>query len=738
VELTNLLRLARKWAWFFILAALLSGGSIYLYTKSLPVRYRSQAIISVGGYLEATNPNFREIRTGYDLVQSYQALATTRRILQGVIDAGYPLTIEELEEAVSSRVVGGTSMIVLTVTHTNRDIVQGIADELVNQLILNSPSTLNPEEQEQFDQANAEIQRMQRLQDQLETRLNEINAQLDTITMGTVETTPEELTQLAGTRNLLIDQLNQNTLAIATLANTISEMRARTNTLQIIDTASPPSTIRADVLNATIIGVMAGLALAFGVVGAVEYLDNTIKNAEDVIRVTGLEVIGKITIFNPRRLWRRQSPMDMLIVEKEPQSGAAEAYRAMRTRLLYKMEAAPGARTYLITSATPAEGKSVTAANLAVSMAMANLNVLLIDADLRRPKLHEFFGLPNDFGLTSLLETDPVDVLDNPVDPDLGIEAPASLQNTHIPGLRLITTGPPPSNPAELLGSYAMHRWFNVFEQAVDVDVIIFDTPPINRAADCMVLATLTEGGVVMVMRAGKTRPDPAYQAAMQLRQINLKVLGVVLNAVKSKAEPVTTGSPVASVRPAPSVEAETLPWRGALPGLSEALGRQSGRHKPAVILPADTSVDRPRAAADSEARLSRLKRNTLLLYIEDYEEPIAVNVRRRITLGRYTTGLGASEHIDLEPYGAFEAGVSRVHVAIERRRGQFYLEDLNSVNGTWLDGDQVEAGQQIPLRSGQLIQLGNLRLRVYCLTPAERPDETLETPAEELEGDED
>jgi capsular exopolysaccharide synthesis family protein len=734
MELMDLIRFARKWLWLFAVAALAGGGLVYLYADSLPVRYRSQAVISVGGYLDAPNPNTQEIRTGFELVQTYRELTSTRTVLQGVIDAGYPFTLEELEEGVDAVVVGGTSMVAVSLTLPDRDLVRGATDELVNQLLLSSPGTLSPDDELQLERANTEIERMQRLQNQLEARLNEANAALDDVTMGVTEVTQTELLELTARRDVLIDQLNETALAIVSYSGIIAETQARVNSLTIIDEAHDPYSVRADVMNSSIIGAIAGLALALGIVWLVEYLDNTIKSGEDAIRMTGLEVLSKVRSFGrrgPRHGFRRVEP---LVTEAAPQSGVSESYRALRTRLLYSVNP-DKTRIYLVTSTAPGEGKSVTAANLAISMAQANLRVLLIDADLRRSRQHEFFELSNQQGLTDLLLKEPVDRLDQPVEVNLGAEALPAVQPTHVENLRLITSGAPCPNPAEVLGSGTMRRWVDALRQAVDVDVIIFDTPSVNMAADSTVLAAMTGGGVVLVMRAGKTRRMAAYEAATRLRQLNLNVLGTVLNSVRATDRSLfARGTEPISASTGPG-GFETIMRRDMVPGLDAALQQataesSSGGH---LLHRIASAAELPNVVAGAGGP-SEIKRNTLVFFIEGFEKPVTVNVRHRITLGRYTTGIGAAEHIDLEPYGAFETGVSRIHVAIERRRDSFYLEDLDSSNGTWINGEAAKPGQEYKLENGYLLQIASLYMRVYYLTESDRAIDTLEIPAVEFD----
>src|SRR5690606_16203951 len=156
------------------------------------------------------------------------------------------------------------------------------------------------------------------------------------------------------------------------------------------------------------------------------------------------------------------APDSPLITLRDPSSAAAEAYRTLRTNLLFSSLDKP-LHTLLATSSAPNEGKSTTLANLAVTMAQAEQSVLLVDCDLRRPGLHTLFGLPNDEGLTSAILAQS--------------EGPLPIQSTSVPGLRLLASGPLPPRPADLLGSRRMGALIERLR--TEADIVLFDTPPV-------------------------------------------------------------------------------------------------------------------------------------------------------------------------------------------------------------------------------------------------------------------
>jgi len=205
-----------------------------------------------------------------------------------------------------------------------------------------------------------------------------------------------------------------------------------------------------------------------------------------------------------------------LVAHLDPKGPAAEAFRVLRTNLQFMGLDAP-LKSLLVTSAAPSEGKSTVSANLAVSFAQAGQNVCLVDADLRKPRLHKVFGADNWRGLTTAV------VNQN------GLEA--DLQPTGVQGLTLLTSGPIPPNPAELLGSGRMLALLTELQQRFDV--VVLDTPPTLAVADAVVLAPRVSG-VVLVVRSGRVARQQVKRAQEALAAVKANLLGVVLDGVKN------------------------------------------------------------------------------------------------------------------------------------------------------------------------------------------------------------
>ncbi|MCU0691205.1 MAG: polysaccharide biosynthesis tyrosine autokinase [Polyangiaceae bacterium] len=280
-----------------------------------------------------------------------------------------------------------------------------------------------------------------------------------------------------------------------------------------------------------LLGMVAGLVLGVGAAFAREFVDRSVKTQADLEGLLGLTFLGLIPAISPDgakkakyygygRKRRRAKADDGapvspdLIVHQAPLSGPAEAARAIRTNLRFMSPDEPF-RVLLVTSASPSEGKTTVAANIAVVMAQAGQKVLLLDADLRKPRIHRIFGKPSDVGLT-------VAMLDPGVLTD-------ELLATDIPDLCVLVAGPIPPNPAELLQS---DKFATLLEGLRNrFDRIVIDSPPVGPVTDAAVLATQVDG-TVLVVRAFKTSRETVADAKRTLQNVGGRVVGAVLNAV--------------------------------------------------------------------------------------------------------------------------------------------------------------------------------------------------------------
>lgn len=274
--------------------------------------------------------------------------------------------------------------------------------------------------------------------------------------------------------------------------------------------AVPQKPVSPNVVLNIALGGLIGLVLGVGAAVLRETLDTRIRNQRDLESVTEVPVIGGI-VFDPKA---KDRP---LIVHADPHSPRAESFRALRTNLQF-LDAARPERSFVVTSSIESEGKSTTAANLAIALSDAGAKVLLVDADLRRPKVASYLGIEGAVGLTDVLigRTELVDVIQ-----------PWGRSQMYV-----LPAGRVPPNPSELLGSSAMVE--TVAELNAAFDVVLFDAPPLLPVTDAAVL-TRAAGGAILVVAAGRAHKGQVRGAFSVLENVDAKVSGIVLTMLPTK-----------------------------------------------------------------------------------------------------------------------------------------------------------------------------------------------------------
>ncbi|MFL7809022.1 MAG: polysaccharide biosynthesis tyrosine autokinase, partial [Anaerolineae bacterium] len=468
-------------------------------TRQMPRIYEATTTLMVGQALEQANPDSQDFYISQLLAQTYATMVERRPVREA---AARELGLDYVPGA-SARQVQGTQLLEISVRDTEPERARIVADEIANQLILQTPgAAAGNQDRRAFVQ--------EQLAD-LETRIEETQAEIDA-----------EQARLEDANSArAIQQYQSNISALqqklstyqATYAALLPTVQGGVNYLSIVELAVTPTTpISPDVLNTVLLASAIGLALAVGGAFLIEYLDDTIKTPEDVARTTELSTLGGIARIEGSRY------PDKLIAVHHPLSPIVEAYRVLRTNLQFS-SVDKSLRTLMITSPAPTEGKSVTLANLAVVMAQSGLKVVIVDTDMRRPVQHKIFGLSNSHGVSDAI-----------LHPNPG--AAEHLLETGVGNLRLLPSGHIPPNPAELLGS---ERMATVIEELKGyADVVLFDAPPTLVVADAVILGSKVDG-VLLVTDAGSTRRHAAEKAVEELRRVKANLLGVVLNRLSGR-----------------------------------------------------------------------------------------------------------------------------------------------------------------------------------------------------------
>lgn len=265
-----------------------------------------------------------------------------------------------------------------------------------------------------------------------------------------------------------------------------------------------------------LLGLIFGLVGGIGTAFFIEYLDNTIKSPEDAEAKLGVPVLGMIPLLESKE----EGITDIIL--KEPQSIFAESYKSIRTAILLSSAEKPP-QNILITSMGPEEGKTATSVNLAIAVARSGYSVLLVDGDLRKPRIHSIFRLNNLSGLSTYLAG---------ATPDIDTVFKRPLSN-----LSVIPSGPVPPNPSELLGSHRMNELLKVLNESFEV--IIWDSPPLMSVTDSLILSKNLDGTII-VARAGKTTYDIVIRGLKLLQgrresDTQSHVIGLVINAFDIK-----------------------------------------------------------------------------------------------------------------------------------------------------------------------------------------------------------
>jgi succinoglycan biosynthesis transport protein ExoP len=290
----------------------------------------------------------------------------------------------------------------------------------------------------------------------------------------------------------------------------------RTGNIRIIDRAEVPRypvkpKKRLNILLAIIVGLVTGIGLTF----FFDYLDNTVKIPEDVKQYLKIPYLGSSPLFSAKGKGNPEEDTNPeLVTLHSPKSTASESYRGIRTSILFSSaESAP--QVILITSAGPLEGKTITTANLAVTMAQPGSKVIILDCDMRRPKMHKVFGMARDQGLSNLLAG--------------SSDMDKSIFHTQVPNLDIIPCGPIPPNPSEMLGSARMATLLNDLRK--QYTHILIDSSPSTAVTDAVVVSKSVDG-VVLVIRAGATAREIVKNGIAQFEAVGARILGAVLNAV--------------------------------------------------------------------------------------------------------------------------------------------------------------------------------------------------------------
>lgn len=499
-----LLVLRRRW-WIVVASAVLvTGTALVMSLLQTPV-YRAGAriLIQPGGSLfdsgSAGTAGQVDIATEIQVMQSQPVMDAVKQRLQGAFTG------------TSVVPVGQTSVIEARAESTSASRAATVANAYAEEYIAYSRKLAVSSLVSAAEELQRKIAEVQKQVDQLSERL----ASLPPCTGNNPPQECAQRPQVLADRDAQVSQL--------------VPLKQRLNQLQVdasfskggprlITPAAVPATpVRPTPERNAVFGMGVGLLLGTALVFAIEHFDDSIKSKEDLERATrDLSVLGMIPLVPT---WKNRS--DTYVVSRtEPSSPSAEAYRALRTSIHF-LTLERSLRVLQVTSPNASEGKSTVVANLAVVLARAGRRVVVVSCDLRRPRIHEFFGLPNEVGFTSVL---------------LG-EEPLSSALQQVPGekgLFLLASGALPSNPSELMASNRTAELIAALK--AEADIVLLDVPPVLPVTDAAVLSARADG-VLLVATVGSTSGKHVTRAVELLRQVGAPLIGAILNGVRAEGE---------------------------------------------------------------------------------------------------------------------------------------------------------------------------------------------------------
>lgn len=528
IELAEYIALLKKWLWLPLIFAALAGLVAAAVSVQLAPIYQARTAVLVRPGQTANQSAY--LLTLDQIAKTYAQLMTKRPLLEQLIkDLTLPYTPEDLQSHIAVAPERDTEL--LDVRVEDRDPSRAAA--IANRLVIDFISQTQAQEQQQI---GASLQGLQTQAGNLEKQITD-----DGRTIADLQARPHLTSDQQAQLSNLLQRRSADSATYATVVKNLEDVRgsqlARYESVSIADSAVvPKAPIRPNKLLNTLLAAVVGLLLALGLVFLLEYLDNTFKSEGDVFRFLDLPVLGRLLLSKNGK----SGPAE-LITLNHPRVAASEAFRELRTNLLFS-RVDSHLKTIVITSAVPGEGKTRTAANLAVTLAQAGHRCILVDADFRRPSIHRLFRRMDLRGLSNM-------ILAGEVLPEL-------VRSTDVPGLRFVCSGTPPPNPSELLGSERMMR---ITESLLESsDILVFDTPPLNAVTDAAPLASRADA-TILVVEAGRTTRQMAAKAKDAVERVGGKIAGVVLNKVKARSDAVYYGYHAAEPQTSP-VDSKSVP----------------------------------------------------------------------------------------------------------------------------------------------------------------------------------
>lgn len=547
----------KKW-WIIALLEVIALGATYYYVTRQSLTYTSTATLilnpkSTNSIIPFTNTDTSSVTS---LAENYNLVLKSETFLNQVTaKLGFDISSDDLKKAFTSKLTPNTLFYYISATSTTPEKAQKIAST-VTQIFLQN-QTDKSKDTAQASSATA-LKNQQDAYDSLTAEIADIDNQLkDLQTQTSAPDTQTKIATLNEKRRTLVASQSQAVLAIAQLKNTVTTSSDSDYALLYTEARLPTQADASNLSRNLIFAFALALALGIGVILLLDYLDGSVRSKEDLVGLTGKSPLAEIPEIGSAKptntklnlsknktknkdevtpevepsqklaIHKGETKLDDLLVTSSlGYSPAAEAYRSLRTNMLFsspldKLDKPinPTARSFLVTSALPGEGRSLTAANLAIAFAQTGKKVILIDSDLRHPSLHNLFNLNNETGFSDLALS--------------GItKLTKAVHSTSIQNLVVVTSGSTLSNPSELLTSTKATNVIKFFKNIADI--VIFDSPPVSLVTDAAILANMVDQ-VVLVVEHHVTPRSMVASTMLELNKVGAQLDGVILNRVKDK-----------------------------------------------------------------------------------------------------------------------------------------------------------------------------------------------------------
>lgn len=522
IELRIILRALRRW-WWLLIAAMIAGALIgrFMSDRQNAV-YGASATLLIGQSFQSAALDSRDMEISEQLALTYAQLARLQPVLQQVVETqGLEMTWQELAKRVRATPLEGTQFLRLMVEAPSPQEAQLLADEITAALVAISPSG-GIQDGQNLDQRFT-LSRLTQLRQNIQDAQERIDSLEASMLSASTAAAMRELQHEIDALQALIVGWEGNYASMSGLLN----RGGSPNSLTVVEPAQASKfPIRPRTSLNMLIVALAGFAVSFLLVIVLEILDGAIKSPDDLSQALGIQTVGAISGIRGK---------DKLVTAADPGAPIAEAYAMICTNL-QSTTGSQFPRSIMVTSPGPAEGKSTTAANLAVAIAQTGLRTVIVDAHPVHPALHEIFQVPIQSGYRDVVLTG-------------DISHATLLQTTPNGYLRLMTCGSPHYSTAALDGDRRSAHEApaqtqlrlrpdsarQLVTQLVQVaDVVIFDSPPLLSFADAITLASHVDG-VLMVVKANKTRSSAVRQAVLCLHQVGAHLTGGILNQTSGR-----------------------------------------------------------------------------------------------------------------------------------------------------------------------------------------------------------